>query len=330
VGVEAGDEVLVPPCTFIATIQSILLCHALPVFVDVDLDTFQLDADKIELLVNENTRVIEPVHIGGLPCDMGRIMAVAGKHKLKVVEDAAQAHLAEIDGKKCGTFGDLGCFSFQASKTMACGEGGAIVGNDEELMEKCYTFHNLGLSTKRGSTGIGTKYRMNEFEAALLNPQFATLPEQTQMRNENAVYLASRLEQIPGIVPQRLHKGVTRGAYYIYGFRYQKEHFNDVPKEKFLRALRAEGVPFTTMYFDQLNKQPFLEETLNSRAFQKIFSKARLERYREQNECPRNDQLSAEGVWLPQYVFLGSRKLMDEIADAIAKIHDNKDQLAKL
>jgi dTDP-4-amino-4,6-dideoxygalactose transaminase len=330
VGVGPGDEVLVTPCTFIASIQVVLLCNALPVFVDVDIDTFQMDPDKIEPLITANTRVVEPVHIGGLPCDMGRIMAVARKHNLRVVEDAAQAHLAEFEGKKCGTFGDLGCFSFQSSKVMACGEGGAIVGNDGELMERCYAFHNMGLSTKRGSIGIGTKYRMHELEAAVLNPQFATLAEQTQTRNENAAYLAGRLEEIPGIVPQKLHKGFTQGAYYIYGFRYQKEHFNDAPKEKFLRALRAEGIRFTTMYFDRLNRQPFIEHTLNSRAFQKIFSKERLQRYREQNHCPSNDRLSAEGVWLPQYAFLGGKRLMDDIADAMAKIQDNKEELAKL
>ena len=330
VGVGAGDEVLVTPCTYLASIQAVLLCNALPVFVDVDIDTFQMDPGKIGPLVTANTRVIEPVHIGGIPCSMEELMAVAAKHGLKVVEDAAQAHLAEFNGKKCGTFGELGCFSFQSSKVIACGEGGAIVGDDEGLMEKCYTFHNIGVSTNHESLAIGTKYRMNEFEAAVLNPQLATLAEQTRIRNDNAAHLAARLEQIPGIALQKLHEGVTQAAYYIYGFRYQKEHFNDAPKEKFLRALRAEGIRFSTMYFDQLNKQPFIENTLNSRAFQKIFSKERLKKYREQNHCPRNDQLSAEGVWLPQYAFLGGKKLMDEIADAMAKIHDNKDQLAKL
>ena len=330
VGVGAGDEVLVTPCTYIASIQAVLLLSALPVFVDVDIDTFQMDPGKIEPLVGANTRAVEPVHIGGIPCSMEKLMAVAAKHDLKVVEDAAQAHLAEFKGKKCGTFGELGCFSFQSSKVIACGEGGAIVGNDEGLMEKCYTFHNLGLSTDHQSLGIGTKYRMNEFEAAVLNPQLATLEEQTKTRNDNAAYLAGRLEEIPGISPQKLHEGVTQSAYYIYGFRYQKEHFNDAPKEKFLRALRAEGIRFTTMYFDRLNKQPFIENTLNSRAFQRIFSKERLKKYREQNHCPRNDQLSAEGVWLPQYAFLGGKKLMDDIADAMAKIHDHKDQLAKV
>ncbi|NUQ66440.1 MAG: DegT/DnrJ/EryC1/StrS family aminotransferase [Pirellulales bacterium] len=330
VGVGAGDEVLVAPCTFIASIQAVLMCGALPVFVDVDLDTFQMDPGKIEPLVNGNTRAVEPVHIGGLPCSMEKIMAVAKKHGLKVVEDAAQAHLAEFQGKKCGTFGDLGCFSFQSSKVLACAEGGAIVGNDGALLEQCYAFHNLGLSAKGGSAAIGTKYRMHELEAAVLLPQLATIARQTQTRNDNAAYLARRLGEIPGIVPQKLHEGATKAAYYIYGFRYQKEHFNDSPKQKFLKALRGEKIPFTTMYFDELNKQPFLEHTLNSPTFRKIFSQERLKRYREENLCPSNDQLSAEGVWLPQYVFLGNTKDMDDIADAVAKIHDQKDQLARL
>ena len=329
-GVGAGDEVLVTPCTYIASIQAVLLCNALPVFVDVDIDTFQMDADKIGPLVNANTRAVEPVHIGGIPCSMKKLMAVAKKHGLRVVEDAAQAHLAEFEGKKCGTFGDLGCFSFQSSKVVACGEGGAIVGDDADLMERCYAFHNIGLDSNGERHGIGTKYRMNEFEAAVLNPQFATLEEQTKTRNENAEYLAERLKEVPGIETQKLHDGVTRAAYYIYGFRYRKEYFNGIPKVKFLRALRAEGIRFSTMYFDRLNTQPYIENTLNSRAFVKIYSKERLKEYREQNQCPVNDRLSEEGVWLPQYAFLGGKKLMDDIADAMAKIHDNRSQLAKL
>jgi len=330
VGVSAGDEVLVAPCTFIASVQAILMCGALPVFVDVDLDTFQMDPQKIEPLVNENTRAVEPVHIAGLPCDMKRIMAVADRKGLKVVEDAAQAHLAEVDGQRCGTFGALGCFSFQTSKVIACGEGGAVVSDDLDLLQKCYTFHNMGLAAVPGGGGIGTKYRMNELEAAVLLPQLSTAPGQIETRNRNARHLARRLAEIPGIVPQKLYPGVTRGAYYLYGFRYLKEHFNDAPRDLFLRALRAEGVRFTTMYFDQLNEQPFLENALNSPTFRKIFSRKRLQDYRERNHCPVNDRLSAQGVWLPQYVFLGDRRDMDDIAEAIAKIQRNCDQLAKL
>ena len=336
VGVGAGDEVLVPPCTFIASVQAILLCNALPVFVDVELETFQMDPAKMEPRINGRTRAVEPVHIAGLPCDMERVMAVADRHDLDVVEDAAQAPLAAIGGKACGTFGTLGCFSFQTSKVIACGEGGAIVGDDADLIERCYAFHNMGLSarfvsaTGEGTVGIGTKYRMNEIEAALLLPQLATLDEQIRTRNENAAYLAARLEEIPGIAPQRLVSGATQGAYYLYGFRYLKEHFNDASRAVFLRALRGEGIPFTTMYFDRLNEQAFLENTLSSPTFRKVFSAERLRQYWEENHCPVNDRLAEEGVWLPQIIFLGGRQEMDDVADAIAKIHEHKDQLARL
>ncbi len=330
VGVGPGDEVLVPPCTFIASVQAILMCGALPVFVDVDLDTFQMDPAKIEERISGDTRAIEPVHIAGLPCDLPRIMAIANRHGLKVVEDAAQAHLAAIGGKHCGTFGALGCFSFQSSKVMACGEGGAIVSDDPDLIEKCYTFHNIGLATSPGAGGIGTKYRMNEFEAAVLMPQLATLSSQTERRNHNARYLARRLAELRGIVPQKLCPGVDRGAYYLYGFRYLKEHFNGAPRAAFLRAFQAEGIPCTTMYFDRLNTQPFLENALNSPAFRKVYGRKRLAQYREANHCPVNDRLSDEGIWLPQRLFLGTERDMDDIADAIAKIYANRDQLAEL
>ena len=156
------------------------------------------------------------------------------------------------------------------------------------------------------------------------------MTEQIRIRNENAAYLAARLEEIPGIAPQRLVPGVTRGAYYLYGFRYLKEEFDNAPRTAFLRALRAEGIPFTTIYFDRLNEQLFLENTLNSPTFRKIFSAQRLRQYREENRCPINDRLAEEGVWLPQTVFLGERQDMDHIADAIAKISPHKDQLARL
>jgi len=333
VGVGAGDEVLVTPCTYISSPQAILLCNALPVFVDVDLDTFQMDPDKMEPLINENTKAIEPVYIAGLPCQMDKIMNIAKKHSLKVVEDACQAHIAEFNGRKCGTFGELGCFSFQSSKVLPCGEGGAVVGNDDELMDRCYAFHNIGQPANKSSIKgsiIGPKYRMTEFEAAVLLPQFDTLEEQVNLRNKNAAYLTNRLNEIPGIIPQKLCKGVNRGTYYLYGFRYKKEYFSDIPRNTFLKALRAEGISNTTMYFDRLNKQHFIEHTLNSKAYQKIYSKERLRRYLEENNCPNNDQLSEEGVWLWQWFLIGTKEDMDDIANAIIKIYENKDKLAKL
>jgi perosamine synthetase len=333
-GVEAGDEVLVSPLTYIASPNAIFLCNALPVFVDVDVDTFQIDPAKMEPLINANTKAVEPVHIAGLPCQIDKVVEVARKHNLKVVEDACQAALASLYGKNAGTFGDLGCFSFQSSKVIACGEGGAIVGDDENLIDLCYAFHNIGLprrdkvSTVKGNI-MGPKYRMNEWEGAVLLAQIDSFKAQVDQRNENAAYLSKRLDEIPGIVPQRLSKGFTKGAYYLYGFRYKKEYFNDVPRNKFLRALSGEGIPNTSMYFDRLNTQNFVEHTLNSKAFKLIYSKERLNRYREQNQCPVNDLLAEQGVWFSQQMLLGTRADMDDIADAIVKIQKNKADLAK-
>ena len=147
---------------------------------------------------------------------------------------------------------------------------------------------------------IGPKYRMNEWEGAVLLAQIDNVKEQVDLRNENAAYLSKRLDEIPCIVPQRLCKGVTKGTYYLYGFRYLKEYFKDAPKSKFLRALAAEGIPNTDMYFDRLNTQHFIEHTLNSKTFQIIYSKNRLKNYRDKNQCPVNDKLSEKGVWLWQ------------------------------
>lgn len=328
VGVSAGDEVLVTPCTFISSIQVIFLCDALPIFVDTDIDTFQLDANKMEPLINENTKAIEPVHISGYPAEMDKIIAIAKKHNLKVVEDACHAPLAVYKGKKCGTIGDLGCFSFQASKTIACGEGGAVVGNDDETMDRCYAFQNIGMPAKSKNSIIGPKYRMNELEASILIPQLETFEKQVNQRDENAKYLANKLQEIPGILPQKTYEGTESGGHYLFGFRYKKEHYNNVPRDKFLKALRAEGIPSTTMYFDRLNTQHFVEHTISSKTFQKIFSKERLKKYREQNQCPVNDQLSEEGVWFGQTILLGTKNDMDDIISAFQKLYENRDKLA--
>ncbi len=160
-GIGPGDEVITSPYTDPGTIASILSARALPVLADLDTESYQLDPADVERKITENTKALMPVHMMGQPCDLGRIMEIAKKHNLKVIEDAAQAHFAVYRGKQLGTIGDVGCFSFQSSKTLACGEGGAVIGDNEELMDKCYTVHNHGTS-RRGVTEVaGPKYRMN-------------------------------------------------------------------------------------------------------------------------------------------------------------------------
>jgi len=285
-GVDAGDEVIVSPYTFIATYNVVFLTKALPVFADTDPETFQINPDKIEERINENTKAILPVHILGLPANMDKINAIAKKHNLVVIEDACQAWMAEWKGKKVGTLGDLGCFSFQNSKHLPAGEGGAVVGDNEEIMDRCCSFHNCGRpfgSVKRtsGYPIRGSNRRMQEFQAVILMSQMKRLEKDTQKRTENANYLTSRIKDIPGIVPHKLYEEVTRAAYHLYPFRYKKEHFNNLSRAKFLSALSAEGIPCSGGYGPQYN-DGLIEEALNSPGYKRLYSRERLKRYRQE------------------------------------------------
>ena len=330
--VGVGDEVIVSPYTFIATYNVVIGSCALPVFADTDPETFQINPDKIEERITERTRAIMPVHILGLPANMDRIMAIAKKHNLVVIEDACQAWMAEWRGKKIGTIGNLGCFSFQNSKHLPIGEGGAVIGNDEELMDRVMSFHNCGRpygSVKKtsGYPIIGTNRRMTEYQAAIGLSQIKRLEKDTALRNENAEYLTSRIKDIPGIIPHKLYEGVTRAAYHLYPFRYKKEHFNNAPRSKFMAALEAEGVPCAGGYGPQY-RDGLIEVALNSKNFTRSFPKERLDKYRRELNFPDNDQLCEEAVWIGQNMLLGSKSDTGDIADAILKISENKDKLA--
>jgi len=330
--VGVGDEVIVSPYTFIATYNVVINSCALPVFADTDPETFQINPDKIEERINENTRAILPVHILGLPANMDKINAIAKKHNLKVIEDACQAWMAEWKGKKCGTIGDLGCFSFQNTKHLPCGEGGALIGNDDQIMDRAFSHHNCGRpygSVKKTSNYpiVGTNRRMTEYQAAILLSQMKRLESDTQKRNENAQYLTSKIKDIPGIIPHKLYQEVTRAAYHLYPFRYKKEHFNNAPRDKFLAAIEAEGVPCSGGYGPQY-RDGLMEAALTSKNFTRAFSKERLAKYRQELNFPDNEQLCKEAVWLTQNLLLAEKKDMDDIADAILKIYENRDKLA--
>jgi dTDP-4-amino-4,6-dideoxygalactose transaminase len=330
-GFGPGDEIITSPLTDPGTLSSILTSRVLPVFADLDRASFQIDPDDVERKINTNTKAIMPVQIGGQPCNMDRIMAIANLHNLKVIEDAAQAHLAVYKGKKVGNIGDLGCFSFQASKTIACGEGGAIIGNDEELMDKCFTVQNHG-TNKKGRTVVGgPKYRMNEFEATILLSQLEGVKERFDTRNRNASYLNSRLKDFPGLVPQKLYDGTESGSYYLYMTTYKKEQFNDAPRSKFLKALEAEGVSLSTYIPNGLHKEPWSDHILSLREYQKMYSPERLKSYREELSCPNCDRVVDEiaMIWASGPL-IGSKDDMDDIINAIMKVHENRDQLTQI
>jgi dTDP-4-amino-4,6-dideoxygalactose transaminase len=334
--IGAGDEVIVTPYTWISSIQCVLLAGAMPVFADIDPETYQIDPVKIEAKITPRTRAIIPVHILGLPADMITIMEMAKKHNLIVIEDACQAWLAEINHQKVGTFGNCGCFSFQNSKHIPLGEGGAIISNDEEFMDRCYSYHNVGFpygvmigSVGAGSVMLGTKLRLTEYQAAIGLAQLKRLDHQTTLRNENAAYLKSKLESIPGIKPYRLYDQVTRAAFHFFAFRYDQQHFKGMTRADFLKALDAEGIPNLSGYTPYLNNQPYIEHAFSTKNFRKMYPREMLDikKYAEENQCPENDRLCDEMVWLPQNLLLGSRSDMNDIVSAIEKIHVNAEKI---
>ncbi len=331
-GVDAGDEVIVSPYTFIATYNAILTLKALPVFADTDPETLTIDPASIESRITDRTRAIVPVHIFGMPCDMDPINAVAKRHNLGVVEDACQAWLAEYKGRMCGTLADLGCFSFQNSKHLPAGEGGAITGNREELLDRCGAFHNCGQATG-GFTGQGfftrgNNFRMQHFQGAMLLQQLDKLVEETEVRRASADYLAGQLKDIPGVTPARLPEN-SRAVWHLYPLRYDAEQFNGLARGKFIEALRAEGVPCSGVYHEQYY-DGLLDEAIGSRGFQRLFSAERLKSYRESfQELNGNRRVCSTTVALPQYVLLGKRNQLEQVVEAIRKIQTHSATLAK-
>lgn len=328
-----GDEVIVPPYTFVACVNVILMCHALPVFVDTDPETLQIDAKKIEAAITPRTAAIMPVHLGGATFDVDALQAIARKHKLPIVEDSCQSHLAEWRGHRTGSFGTAGCFSFQASKNLNSGEGGAILTSSEELVEKCYEFHNNGRGRVQKGYDFsygkqGLNLRLTEFQGGLLATQMTRLQEQSEKRETNAKYLSGMLRESPGLTPAKMYEGCTRNAYHLYMMRYDPGQFSGLPRDKFLKALAAEGIHASGGY-SALNKEPFLKKTFASRGFQTIYSKQRLAQWEEANHLPANDRLCSEAVWFTQNMLLGPRSDMDQIAQAVQKIRRYSSDLVK-
>lgn len=334
VGVAAGDEVILAPYTFIATANVILLHHALPIFVDSDPETMQIDARKVEAAITDRTTAIIPVHLGGSAADLDTLLAVAKKHKLPVIEDACQSHLGQWRNRCLGTWGDTGCFSFQASKNLNCGDGGAIITNNDEWADQCYSFHNQCRPRKPSAGEVasrsmrGGNFRMTEFQAAILLAQMTRLDQQMKTREQNAQYLRSLLQEIPGILPAKMYDGCTRNAYHLFMYRYQKQHFAGLPRKRFLEALKAEGVDCNAGY-GRLNKEAFIKRSLASRSWQRLFPAETLAKWEERTECPANDKLSEEAAWFTQTTLLGSRADMDQMAEAIRKIQKHAGELAK-
>lgn len=331
-GLGPGDEVITSPYTDPGTIASILSARALPVLADIDRYSFQLDPDDVERRINKNTKAIMPVHMMGQPADMDRFLQIARKYSLFLIEDACQAHFAKFRGKMLGSLGDIGCFSHQSSKVLSCGEGGSIISNNQELMEQCYTVQNHGTSKYGRTETIGPKYRMNEFEGAILMGQLPTALDRHALRNKNANYLTSKIKDIPGITPQKLYDGTEEGSFYLYTMNYNKEVYNGVPREKYLKALEAEGISLSPYIKNGLHKEPWIDNITGRKEYQQMYGKNRLEQFKEEMACPVCDLICDEEMVMlwASGPLLGTREDMDDIINALMKIYENREQLKSI
>ena len=324
-GIGPGDEVIVPPFTFVATASAVIEANATPVFVDIELETSNIDPKAIEAAITPRTKAIIVVHLGGLPCKMDTIMDVAKRHGLAVIEDACHAHGAEYKGRRLGSIGDVAAFSFQSSKNVSAGEGGIIVTNSDDLAELCWSMHNCG----RVPGGkwyehhrIGGNYRLGEFQGAVLNAQWDRFEQQAQTRERNGLYLDRQLAGLDGITPQVRTADCTRHAYHLYSLLFDPGVLG-FSRDTFIEAMAAEGVRLMAAYPIPLYREPLFAK----RAFGPFASAAEV----NYNEvfCPQCEILSTQrGVWIEQRYMLGTQKDMDDIVHAIWKVYVNREKLS--
>jgi len=315
-GVKAGDEVIVPPYTFIATASAVLMANAVPVFVDIDENTFNLDPNLIEDAITEKTKAIMPVHIAGNPADMDGILSISKKHGIAVLEDAAQAHGSEWKGIKVGALGLGGIFSFQTSKNMSAGEGGAIVSNDEAFYETCFSYHNCG-RTKGGAfyehSFLGGNFRLNAMATSMLIPQVDSIINDMALRDKNRKKLDNAISKIEGIKLNGAYDGSTRQANHIYLTRYNAEAFHGIPREKFFKAMQAEGV-YTYMGYKPLYREKLFVTDADEYPWLKGYNYSTL-------SMPITERIAdEEAVWIKQNHLLGDDQDVQDIIDAFEKV----------
>ena len=326
-GVGPGDEVIVPDFTFIATASAVLAAGALPILVDVTPDMYCLDPDLVEKRITRRTKAIIAVHMGGHPADLDRLLEIAHRHRVRLVEDSAHAHGTEWKGHKIGAIGDIGTFSFQASKLMTAGEGGIIITNDDELERSARSVHDCGRMPGEWFYShfiYGSNYRLSEWQGAVLTQQLSRLDKQAAIRTGNATYLDRALTEIEGITPQKHDPRCTRNGHYAYIFHYNSRAFAGVPTKRFIQALEAEGIPTQASY------PPIHElELFKSKAYLKRLPRERRETGKSilKSKFANTRRAAWQTVWLPHPVLLGTEQDTTKVVEAIQKIRRHAKEL---
>ena len=328
IDIGAGAEVIVPNFTFVATASAVLFANALPVLVDVELDTYCIDPQLAEAAITPRTKAIIAVHMGGHPSDLDKLKEITGRHKIALVEDSSHAHASEWRGKRIGTFGVAGTFSFQSSKLMTAGEGGIIISNDDNFERQARSVHDCGRMPGEWFYRhfiYGSNYRLSEWQGAVLTAQLGRLDEQTRRRHQNARLLDRELSKIPGITPQKLDDRCTRNGQYAYIFHVDQKQFAGISTERFIEAMNAEGIPNQASY-------PPLHELhmFRNGEYRKCLAGAQAKEDHAflKQSFPNTQRAAWETVWIPQPALLGDELDMNEIVGAIRKIQKNAKKLA--
>lgn len=341
-GIGIDDEVILPGLTWQATAATILDVNATPVLVDVCEDTWCIDPKEIEKAITARTRAIIPVHLYGSFCDMDEIIRIAKKNNLFVIEDCAHKHGGEWNGKKAGSIGDIGSFSFQLSKHLTAGEGGVVTTNNFQMAERLDALRNCGRRpigmdenidkgagqySDQGNFIQSGNFRITEFQAAILIEGLKRMPEQNRVRDENGIYLNSLLATMPGVIPMRRDKRETKEAYFNFAFRYNKNEFKGLPVKKFRAALTAEiGIEVAPSYIP-LNKCS-LYVPLTKPARHKLNDQYWRDIDPARFDLPVCDRIHfEESVCIHHKILMGTKADMDMIASAVKKVYDNAEEL---
>jgi dTDP-4-amino-4,6-dideoxygalactose transaminase len=333
IGIQPGDEVIVPAYTWEGTVGPILLLNAVSVFVDVDPDTYCLDARLIEYALTPRTRAILPVHLGMNFADLDEILRIARAKNIAVIEDCAHAHGGKWRNKGAGATGDLGCFSFQSSKLITSGEGGAVITSNLEYFERAQSYVNCGrasLTDQFRHRLIGFNYRITEFQAAILDAQLERLPRQSKTRRANMDYLEKRLRGAAGLAFLKHDPRVTRRAAYQFLFKYLADHFGGVPRAAFLAALELEGIPCDGLFYEPVYRSALFP--VDPADFPALsWNRSQPLDLKTLYHCPVSERAAyEEAVWLPHHIFLGTRRDTGDIANAVLKVCENIAELRGL
>jgi perosamine synthetase len=331
-GLGEGDEVLAPTFTFLSTVMPIFVVNALPVLVDAEPDTGNIDPADIERRITPQTKALVITHMQGHACDMSRIMDLVRKHRLTLIEDCSHAHGASHQERLLGTFGDASVFSLQGSKLVAAGQGGILLTNDQEIYERATLLGHFKVRAMEevtsdqyrpfSGTGYGLNYRMHPFAAGLAKEQFKRLDAYLQGRNDNLLYLSSRLKGIPGIAPPVVRDYATRHGWFTYRPFYKSDELEGLSLPTYLKALQAEGVPIQKASSLPLHLEPLFQvEDDHSYTYGRTTSEAsRSTRQRYQpGDLPHSEHYAQSTCTLPPFTE-PMPEIMDQFADAFSKV----------